>query len=222
MMSLKRARGCCSLNVHPLLCGLPVLVLMLVCAPAERFSVLRLYAKERFSGTELSGGSITLTPLITSQGMVTNDQFSPKLLIREIGKKRGDLKLRGPGGFHDRYRRKYGNEGLDSLYGLFFDSRMVSLQTDRRIWEEVGTGYLMVLKLTYGLKTKTLDQQTVRQMRLEGELWDCDSMETVWRTIVEVRSRRWISSDKQVVLKAVGKLFYGLPPVLPGYGKGTW
>jgi hypothetical protein len=195
---------------------------LIECSSTEQLSVKQLYKNNRFSGKDLSGQTITLTPLISGKGAETGDQFEPSVLIGEIKKARPDLRLKRPAAFLKRYETRYGSNALDSLYQNFFNGAIVALQTDVRIWKEVGSGYLMVLKLTFGLKTKSLDDRTLRQMRLEGELWDCDSSEVVWRSVVDSRSKSIMETDKDVLLKAVVKLFSAMPPALDGYGKGLW
>jgi hypothetical protein len=192
------------------------------CSSTEQLSVKQTYKNKRFSGKDLSGQTIILTPLISGKGAETGDQFEPSVLIGEIRKTRPDLRLRRPAAFLKRYESRYGSNALDSLYRNFFNGAIVALQTDGRIWKEVGSGYLMVLKLTFGLKTKSLDDRTLRQMRLEGELWDCDSSEVVWRSVVDSRSTSIMETDKDILLKAVVELFSAMPPVLDGYGKGLW
>jgi hypothetical protein len=192
------------------------------CSPPERLSVMDLYVKKNFSGRDLSGQTIALSPLFTAQGVQTDEQFSPKVLIAAINNRRQDIRLQRPDRFIKVYREKHGEEALDSLYRDFFNGSIVSLQTNERVWKVVGCGYLMVLKLNFGLKTQTLDQKTVRQMRLEGELWDCDSGEVVWRKAVDGRSRRTDQTDKDLLLKVVVRLFDALPASFHGYGKGSW
>jgi hypothetical protein len=194
----------------------------IVCSTTERLAVKQVYAKKQFSGRDLSGQTIILTPLIASQGAETGDQFGPSVLIGEIKKARPDIQLQRPDAFLKRYESRYGSDALDTLYRNFFNGAIVALQTDGRVWKEVGSGYLMVLKLTFGLKTKSLDDRTLRQIRLEGELWDCDSGEVVWRSVVDSRSKSIMETDKDILLKAVVKLFSVMPPVLEGYGKGRW
>jgi hypothetical protein len=192
------------------------------CSSTERLSVKQVYTKKQFSGRDLSGQTIILTPLISGRGAETGDQFDPSILIGEINKARPDLRLQKPDAFLKRYESRYGFDALDTLYRNFFYGAIVALQTDERVWKEVGGGYLMVLKLMFGLKTKSLDDRTLRQMRLEGELWDCDSGEVVWRSVVDSRSKSIMETDKDILLKAVVKLFSVMPPVLEGYGKGLW
>lgn len=206
--------------------GLVLLIVFSVgfigCSSTERLSVKQVYTKKQFSGRDLSGQTILLTPLITGQGAETGDPFKPSVLIGEINKARPDLRLKRPDAFLKRYQSLYGSDALDTLYRNFFNGAIVTLQTDKRIWREIGSGYLMALKLTFGLKAKLLDDRTLRQMRLEGELWDCDSGEVVWRSVVDSRSRSVMETDKDVLFKAVVKLFSVMPPVLEGYGKGSW
>lgn len=213
-------------NGRSLKTGVVLIVFILAglqgCSPATQFSVMRGYVKKQFSGRDLNGQPIVLMPLITGQGIERGEDYSPSVLINEVNKNRPDLRLQRPEKFLERYENRYGGDALDSLALHFFKNAMVALQTNERIWKEVGAGYVMVLKLTFGLKTKSLDDRTVRQMRIEGELWDCDSSEVVWRAIVDSRSKGTVKSDKEILLKAVVKLFGAMPQVLEGYGKGRW
>jgi hypothetical protein len=115
-----------------------------------------------------------------------------------------------------------GTATLDSFYLMLYKGEMVSLQNSGEIWKQVGSDFLMVLKLTHGLRMKTARKQATRRIRLEGELWDCDSMEVVWRVSVDGRGLGEKDTDRQLLLKAVCRVFEALPTVVPGYGKGRW
>ena len=192
------------------------------CASNARFSVFRTYSKNDFSGNDLNGQRIMVTPLITRAGFESGSALTPAAIVSEAGKKRQDLRFEKPDDFIARFRARHGDEDLDRICQEFFQGAMVSLQTNTAFWQELGSDYLMVLKLTYGLKARTVGEQTVRQMRIEGELWECDSSEVVWRTVVEGRYRGSLTTDTDVILRAVARLVDALPPVTRGYGKGSW
>ncbi|MBN1127911.1 MAG: hypothetical protein JXA71_02925 [Chitinispirillaceae bacterium] len=217
-----RAASESSLKVIPLVLTVLVAAGFFFCSPPERFTTLRLYTGKGFTGRDLNNQTVVLMPLLTARGAEMNDQFQPAVIIAEINRVRTDVQCGKPDRFLNRYRTKYGDEALDSLLKEFYRGEIVSLQTNERLWPEVGSGYLMVLKLNYGMKATSLDKHTLRQMKLEGELWDCDSSEVVWRAVVDARSRLSNQTDKDVLLKAAVKLFEALPSTLKGYGKGSW
>jgi hypothetical protein len=211
-----------SLKVIPCAAVALVMTGLLLCSPAERFSARCLYTDKGFSGRDLDNQTVVLLPLLTARGPEKNEQFRPAVIIAEAKKVRTDLQWRKPDRFIDRYRMKYGNEALDTLFTDFYRGKIVVLQTSKSIWPQVGGGYLMVLRLNYGMKATSLDKHTLRQMKIEGELWDCDSSEVVWRAGVNARSRLGNQTDRDVFLKALVKLLETLPVPLKGYGKGSW
>ena len=140
----------------------------LTCGTQTRFSLLPLYCKGNFSGRDLGSQGIVMTPLLTSQGVERHEQLTPEKEIEAVEKERRDLRLLRPVAFEDRYIKKFGPDSLESAYEKLFKGAVVDLQNAPSFWKEVASDYLMVLKLTYGLKIKSFDSRAVRQVRVEG------------------------------------------------------
>lgn len=196
-----------------------VAVCGLGCGHDRRFVAFRQYGAEHFSGSNLSGRSISITPLLTIRGALTAP--STVRQIREIKKQRKDLKI-----LSDDYRKpftdKSGEEPLDSIYAGLFRGDMIALQNAGEFWKSVAGDYLMALKLTRGFTVLSSDSAKERRIRLEGELWHCDSMEVVWRAGVEGTCAGGRESDEGCIESAVCRIFQALPSVKPGYGPGSW
>jgi hypothetical protein len=199
-----------------------VLLGMAACASNARFTVFRQYGKAGFSGDDLSGRRIMVSTLLTRTGFESGGALTPGAIAGAANAQRPEFRFEKPDDFAARFRARHGDEDLESIYRDFFKGAMVSLQTNTAFWKELGSDYFMVFKLTYGLKTKAAGEKTVRQMRIEGELWECDSLEVVWRTVVEGRSRGDLTTDTDMILKAVSRMVDALPPRAHGYGKGPW
>jgi hypothetical protein len=195
---------------------------MAACAPGAKFSVFRLYGKKGFTGNDLSGQRILISPLITRTGFESGGALTSGAIAGAASDKRPDLRFEKSDDFMARYRARHGEEDLERICQDFFQGAMVSLQTNTGFWTELNSDYLMVLKLTYGLKTRSVGKETTRQMRIEGELWECDSLEVVWRAVVEGRCKGDLTTDTDLILKAVSRLIEVLPPVTRGYGRGEW
>jgi len=192
------------------------------CSPFQQFSVSPLYNNKNFSGADLGGRSITVSPLLTPRGVVVNGELTSNIEIQAINKKRRTLPLLPHELFEERYIATSGQDALDSFYTCLYKGEMVALQTMEKPWKQIGSDYLMVLKMTYGLRIKTDEKNSTRRLRLEGELWDCDSIEVLWRVAVDSRVRGEMDTDRQVLLDAICRVFEALPAVIPGYGKGRW
>lgn len=192
------------------------------CSPHQQFSVSLLYNSKSFSGADLGGRTITVSPLFTPRGIVVNGELTSNLEIQAINKKRRTLPLLPHELFEERYIATSGEDALDSFYTSLYKGEMVTLQTMEKPWKQIGSDYLMVLKLTYGLRVKSGEKKSARRLRLEGELWDCDSIEVLWRVAVDSHVRGEMNTDRQVLLDAICQVFEALPPVIPGYGKGRW
>jgi hypothetical protein len=219
-MCVYASRSLCFMVKLSIVAG--ILISIVSCTHHQQFTLLQLYRKNNFSGRDFHGEQITVFPLLTRNGTVTNALLRPEELIRVVGKKRRDLPLQLPYEFQERLVRKYGGGALDSAYDCFFSGTVTALQNDSLLWREVHTRFLMIYKLTYGLTAKIDSQKTIRGMRLEGELWECDSMEVVWRMAVDGRSEGVGSSDSKLLFKAMCRILYALPPVTSGYGSDTW
>jgi hypothetical protein len=194
----------------------------LTCGQQTRFTVLPLYCKENFSGRDLGSQNIVVTPLLAGSGILRHEQITPEKQIEAVRDGRRDLGLVRPAGFEDAFIRKFGPDSLESAYDKLYKGSMVDLQTDSSLWKMVGSDYLMVLKLARGLAMKSIDGRTARIIRVEGELWECDSMEVVWRTAVDCYCRNDREPSATLLTTAVCRIFGALPKVLPGYGKNKW
>lgn len=193
-----------------------------MCGSGRNFSVEQLYARQGFSGADLGDRTITVSPLFTSDGgAIVNDELDAKTVIGAIHKKRPTLHLLPRELFEKHLIASAGEDALDSFYMSLAKGEMVTLQGAAQQWKSVGSDFLMVLKLTYGIRIKRGDE-TTRRWWLEGELWDCDSMEVVWRTAVDCRVAGKSSSDRQLLLASICRVFEALPPVVPGYGREKW
>ena len=195
---------------------------LMACGSYKQFAVSQLYNKEGFSGADLGGRSITVSPLFTPRGVVADGELTSQIEIESINKKRRTLPLLPHEVFEERYISTSGEDALDSFYTCLFKGKMVELQAMEKPWKQIGSDYLMVLKLTYGLRIMSGKEKSARRLRLEGELWDCDSIEVLWRVAVDCRIMGEKNTDRQVLLDAICRVFEALPPVIPGYGKGRW
>lgn len=198
------------------------LLLCLACGSHKQFGVSLLYSSKRFSGAELGGRSITVSPLFTPRGVVTDGELNSQIEIEAVNKKRRTLPLLPREVFEERYIATSGEAALDSFYTCLYKGEMIALQSMEKPWKQIGSDYLMVLKLTYGLRIMSGKEKSARRLRLEGELWDCDSIEVLWRVAVDSRIMGEKNTDRQVLLDAICRVFEALPPVIPGYGKGRW
>lgn len=163
-----------------------------------------------------------VTPVLTVNGRLRNPGLESDDILAAIRAVRKDLLLQGHGKFQEWYQDRHGPAAMDDAYRAFFEGTIAALQTSPQFWKEVESDYLMVLKLISGIRLKTLDERNPRQLRLEAELWECDSMEVVWRATVDCRSDEGRAGDSEFILQAVARLFNQLPPVRSGYEKGTW
>jgi hypothetical protein len=195
---------------------------IVACGQHKQFTVLPLYSKNDFSGKDLNGQQITVLPLLTQHGPMSNDILRPEKLIAAAAKDKSGLLMRQPYEFLERFAAKFGGGALDSVYGYFYAGRMIALKSNDSLWKEINTGFLMLFKLTYGLTAKIDPRKTVRRMRLEGELWDCDSVEVVWRTAVDARCEGNGTSDSKLIFQAMRRIVGALPALTPGYGRNAW
>lgn len=194
----------------------------MTCSQHPGLNLSRLYNKRGFSGKDLDGQSIAVMSFLTADGMEYKDILTPKAIIETVRKKRDDLTLSPIEDCAENFLRNYGVDAFDSTVAKLYKGEIVVLQSTVPFWKSIQAEYLMVLRLNYGLRSKKSNDQMDRQIRLEGELWECDSMEVVWRVSVRGRNETWLETDKEFMLRAARDVFNALPPVSPGYGKGKW
>jgi hypothetical protein len=192
------------------------------CGPSTRYTLHPLYWKEHFSGRDLGSQTIALTPFLNDSGPMRAEAIAPEKEIAALHEERKDLDYTGVSAFENTVIRKFGPDTLEAVYGRLFKGSMVGLQTDTALWKSVGSDYLMVLKLVKGLSLNSIDGRTNRKFRIEGELWDCDSMEVVWRTSVDCRCSDPRENTAALFTNAVRRMVSALPTSLSGYGKKSW
>lgn len=206
---------------------LPAVTAIILCFacthPNERvlFSLHQVYASSQFSGRDLRDRTIVVTPVLTAQGALDNESIEPERIMKFAAERRVDLKLVSPDGFHSSFSSRTGVKALTGFYDRVFRADFNALQSDRKFWERIGGDYLLAIKIVHGLRAVDDNKDTVRQVRVEGELWRRDSVDVLWRVAVDGRCEGAVRSDSDLIMKAIVRVFEALPET-PGYGKGQW
>jgi len=96
------------------------------------------------------------------------------------------------------------------------------LQTADSLWKTIKSSYFMAIRLDNGMVVKDFDRNIRKRLRIEGELWDKNAMEVVWRMSVAGISSGTALPDNVFLSKAIQQLFIALPGSIPNYEEGEW
>nr|MCU0608880.1 hypothetical protein [Chitinispirillaceae bacterium] len=175
----------------------------------------------QFSGKDLRDRTIVVTPVLTAQGALPNESLEPARIMKFVAEHRGDLRLVTPDGFHNSFASRSGTKALEGFYDRIFRADFNALQSDRKFWDRIGGDYLMALKIVHGLRSVDEHKDTIRQVRVEGELWRRDAIDVLWRVAIDTRCVGAVQPDSDLLMKAIVRAFEALPGSA-GYGKGQW
>jgi hypothetical protein len=188
-----------------LLCG---------CAPPTLVIEPRILHQDvRFTPEQFSGQSVTLFPVFTTQGFETSASLGDSVqgvLIQAI---RQDLALNSRQAFESRYLLAHDSLSLNRFYTRLFKGDIVGLQTSDTVWQSMPSRYLLIMKLTYGTRVKTLDAQVLRRLTMEAEVWDVRAAEVVMRLAVIGSESQGRTPDAKFFHATMNALFRQLPGV---------
>lgn len=172
-----------------------------------------LYERSGFDGWSVSGGSILVLPVLTSDGIDTTGVLNPNAQRGWVRRWGGETQKRF------EFRRDFeaavadslGRDYLEQFYSELAAGDVVSLQSRIEVWNAIDPRYVLVPRVVYAARIKGFDGTPRRKVRLEGELWDSDSAEVVWRVSVIGVSRDQRIEDDRFLRGALRSMYSALP-----------
>jgi hypothetical protein len=104
-----------------------------------------------------------------------------------------------------------GNDYLEQFYRELAAGDVLSVQNRRGVWNLIDSRYVLVPRVVYAARVKGFDGTPKRKVRLEGELWNADSTEVVWRVSVIGVSKDETTTDDRFVRGALRTMYGALP-----------
>ncbi len=199
-----------------------VLLLLLACTPKTSFLILDRYSDSSFSGSDLSGAQIILTPVLKGGAALSAAQVDQDRLIRDLKRDRHDLSFVSAELFELSLSESLGIHSVEEFYKGLFESDHLVLKSLDREWGMVPGQFLFVTRVLAGANVRSIEGKAVRRVKMEGELWRTGDAGVVWRTSVLVVSTDTGESDSRLIKRGIVTLCDSLPTVLPGYGYEGW
>jgi hypothetical protein len=201
------------------------LLCALLCECASRTLLIQphiLYQNDRLTPEQFSGQSVTLFPVFTKQGFETSAMLGDSIqavLIKDI---RQDLTLYAQQGFERLYLQAHDSVSLKHFYARIFQGDIIGLQTSDTMWKTMPSRYLLLIRFANGTRVKTLDEQVLRRLDLEAELWDARTAEVVMRLAVNGSDSQARTPDGKFFHATLSALLRQLPGVRHVELKENW
>lgn len=200
------------LSFSTLFCGLP----------ASIFNAKKIYIADGFNNRTLSGSSIGLGPLLTKGGIDLFDSSDHVFIYKHLSRLRADLSLLSFDQFKAQLKRNIGNSKIDSLFLQLYSGDITRLQTNDSLWKFLSCDYFMSVRIKDAMSIKTFNNVHKKRICLEAELWNRKDQEIVLRIEVNGSAEGDRCSDKQVIIKALEKVYKEIPETVPSYENTRW
>ncbi len=200
------------LSFSTLFCGLP----------ASIFNAKKIYIADGFNNRTLSGSSIGLGPVLTKRGIDLFDSSDHAFIYKNLGHMRSDLFLLSFDQIKTQLELKMGKSKIDSLFLQLYNGDITRLQTNDSLWKYLSCDYFMSVRIKDAMSIKTFNNVHKKRIYLEAELWNRKDQEVVLRIEVNGSSEGDRYSDKQVIIKALEKVYKEIPETVPSYENARW
>lgn len=190
--------------------------------PISGFSTKKLYFADGINSRTLSSASISVGPVLTRQGIDVLDSSNYDKISKLIISKRPDLMLIPFNQIQKHLYLDIGKEQSDSLFIRLYNDNTLKLQLYNSLWKFLPCDFFMIIRIRDAMSIKTFNNMHKKRLRLEAELWNCKSQETVWR--IEVAGiydgKRY--TDKEILSEGIEKIYAELPITAPSYENCNW
>jgi hypothetical protein len=158
---------------------------------------------------------------LTKDGPVNEKKISYAIIDDTLRAVRPELRFCRIEG-NTEFLQKVSAGDVAYFYDMLYRGRMVHLQNSDSLWQAIGSDYLLVFYLRYGLSMNTFDHVDRKRARIEAELWDCTEPEVVWRASADGWCSHKNISDVRFLAHGIGRIISGLPALTPSYDQNTW
>lgn len=193
------------------------------CSQPVQLKYQNLYTSNSIATSyRLGGPKIMMSPLLTTNGPDTSGIFSSKNYLKLADRLRPEFSFVSISESNKCFTSKYKKLLLASLYQELSKGDILRLQTADSLWANLCDPYLLVMRLTAGVRLKTFDHGVRLKFILESEIWSRDSMEVVWRSSVHALTSNDKITEQDLFKEAVKKLLMELPTAFPTYDSRPW
>jgi hypothetical protein len=197
--------------------------LLISCASGKcGFSIGKPYTAMGFGSREIGGKTVSIMPLLKSNGYDTTGVLSDTSMLRKVSEIRKDLHF-------IPFRKSIRKDSLsssDSLFTCFmkslYEGSISKLQVSDSAWKRIDADLLALVRLNGGHSVRTFSGETHKKIMLEGELWDCRRGEAVFRIVVNGICVSSKVRDDEFIMDGVREVFRELPLSAPAYDTQAW
>lgn len=196
-----------------------ILSLLISCTSTiSEYSIKQVYKRDGFGSKVISGFSIGIGPVLTSQDVNLLDRLNAEEIYAEIKKKRSDLQIIS----YDDVKKNISSYSADSLFMFLNNQNTAAVQLMDEFWSDLQCDLLMIAHLEGGMHIKTFEATEKKMIKLEAELWSRKDQEVVWRSEITGTADGKKISDEVFIRNALVKIYLELPYTAPSYENSDW
>jgi len=200
-----------------------VIALFFSCTvPMSGFSARKMYVADYFNERTLSGYSICTGPLFNQKSEDITDTVNLQRDIRALKDMRKDLRFKPFTEVRNQFTISSGTFVCDSLFSIIANGSVIEIQLLDRFWKSLDCDYLMIMRISDAMNIHTFNNVNRKRIRIEADLWSVKNQESVWRYEIFGIAEGNSVGDREVINRAIHKVYESLPATIPSYESGLW
>ncbi len=199
-------------------------MLFSVCAPKiAQWKTELLFSSDKVKSKRLdTGKSLLLLPLIANQTFDTSAALAPEEVSRSLLGTQGNIKVLFKKDLDAVCLAKNVTASCEIFYAALFKNKILEIATCDTIWQNMPTRYMIVLRVHNGVRISSFDGVTKKRGVIEGELWDAQTGEVIWRAQAAGTEMDKTVTDRQFLANGIREVFTLLPEFIPIQDEVDW
>jgi hypothetical protein len=190
--------------------------------PMAGFNTRKMYVADNFNERTLSGSSICTGLLFNQENEDITDTENLQRDIKVLKNLRKDLRFKPFTEVKNQFTISSGTFACDSLFSILASGSVVQIQLLDKFWKSLDCDYLMILRIRDAMNIHTFDNVNRKRIRIEADLWSVKNQESVWRYEIFGIAEGKNVGDREIINRAINKVFESLPATVPSYESGVW
>jgi hypothetical protein len=160
--------------------------------------------------------------VLTKDGVDLFDSSDHIAFYKNISRIRADLVLLSFNQIKAQLNAKFVKSTIDTLFLQLYNGDITKLQTNDSLWNYLSCDYFMSVRIINAMSIKTFNNVHKKRISIEAELWNRKDQEVVLRIEVNGTAEGDKYSDKQVISRALEKVYKEIPETVPSYENAGW
>lgn len=199
------------------------LVLIISCTVSMTgFKARKMYVAENFDERTLSGYTICIGPVFNQKNVDITDTVNLQRDIKLLKSLRKDLRFKSFTKVNNQFTFSSGTLKCDSLFSILAKGSVVEIQLLDTFWKSLECDYLMIIHIRDAMNIHTFNDITRKRIRMEADLWSVKNQESVWRYEIFGIAEGKSVGDREIINRAIQKVYENLPATVPSYESGMW